>query len=74
MLTKPMLFYMIGQTKEKRQNHHRLGTVWQPEIKAKISTSMIVKKEEFPDLWERLYNATLERMLILEEINGNVSR
>jgi hypothetical protein len=64
---------MIGQIKEK-QNHHRLGTVWQPEIKAKISASSIVDKDEYPDLWERLYNATLERMLVLEEINGKLVR
>jgi hypothetical protein len=50
--------------------HHRTGTTWSPEVKAKISTSMIISKKESPDLWERLYRVTLERIKIIQEIHG----
>lgn len=40
------------------------------EQRAKISASGIVSKEEHPDLWKQLADATLKRMLILEKIRG----
>lgn len=50
--------------------HHRTGTKWDLKTKAKISTSKIIKKDKDPVLHERLFQATLRRMKIIQKIHG----
>lgn len=50
--------------------HHRSGTTWSVEVRAKISTSMVVDKDTDPELWDRLFGVNLERLKILQEIHA----
>lgn len=62
---------------ENERKHHRLGVKMDFQTKAKISTSMIISKEQYPILWEKLYNNTLERLKLLQdakEANESITR
>lgn len=54
--------------------HHRSGIAWSPEVKAKISTSLMVSKKQRPELWLRLYRVNLERIRLIQEIHGKAAR
>lgn len=55
----------------QEKQHHRKGVKFSLEHRARISTSMIVDPIKNPELWDRLYKNTIQRIKLIEEAHGN---